>query len=71
MKEYNSIKYRNNKGLYYVYMHVYKDKVLYIGKGSIYRASNFSVRSKEYKEYIEKIGKENIEIYIIEESFDE
>ena len=52
MKEYNSIKYRNNKGLYYVYMHVYKDKVLYIGKGSIYRASNFSVRSKEYKEYI-------------------
>lgn len=71
MKEYNSIKYRDNKGLYYVYMHVYKDKVIYVGKGSRYRASNFSVRSKEYKQYINKMDRENVKIYIIEESFDE
>ena len=71
MKEYNSIKYRNKRDLFYVYMHVYKDKVIYIGKGSRYRASNFGVRSKQYRDYINKIGKENIKIYIIEESFDE
>lgn len=58
-------------GLYYIYMHVYKGRILYIGKGSRARGRDFANRSVEYKEYINKIGKNNMTTYIIEESLDQ
>lgn len=63
--------YKDRQGLYYVYMHLYNNRVIYIGKGSGARGRDFANRSIEYKEYIKNIGKENIITYIIEESYDE
>lgn len=63
--------YKDRYGLYYVYMHIYNNRVIYIGKGSGARGRDFANRSFEYKEYIKNIGKENIITYIIEESYDE
>ncbi|MGL5328919.1 MAG: NUMOD3 domain-containing DNA-binding protein [Peptostreptococcaceae bacterium] len=71
MKLYLSRDYINQYGLYYVYIHIYDNKIIYVGKGSRGRARDFANRSSTYKEYIEKVGKKNISSYIIEESFDE
>lgn len=71
MKLYVSKDYINKHGLFYVYIHIYDNKIIYVGKGSRARARDFANRKSEYKEYIENIGKENIKSYIIEESYDE
>lgn len=63
--------YRKNKNIYYLYIHTYKDRLLYIGKGNGGRASDFNRRKSNYKEYIDLVGEQNIKCYIIEESFDE
>ncbi|SCI12215.1 NUMOD3 motif (2 copies) [uncultured Clostridium sp.] len=70
MKLYVSKDYIREYGLYYVYIHIYDNKIIYVGKGSRARARDFANRNSEYKEYIENIGKENIKSYIIEESYD-
>lgn len=71
MKLYVSKDYIKQCGLYYVYIHTFNDKIIYIGKGSRARARDFANRDNKYKEYIQNVGKENIKSYIIEESFDE
>lgn len=50
----------------YVYVHKNKEskEVLYIGKGTGGRAYDFTNRNKKYLEYINEIGKENIEVNI-------
>ncbi|CED93252.1 Intron encoded nuclease repeat motif [Romboutsia ilealis] len=66
------------KKKYYVYMHLYQDKPVYIGKGSVNyskcktkggydcRANNkTNRRSQEYLDFIKMVGKENIEVKII------
>lgn len=71
MKLYVSKDYINQYGLYYVYIHIYNNKIIYVGKGTRGRARDFSNRSNNYKEYIDQVGKKNVSSYIIEESFDE
>ena len=63
--------YINQYGLYYVYIHVYNNRVIYVGKGSRARARDFANRDNKYKEYIQNVGKDSIKSYIIEESYDE
>lgn len=63
--------YKNKYGLYYVYIHVHNNKVIYVGKGSRARGRDFANRENKYKDYIDKIGKDNITTFIIEESIDE
>ncbi len=71
MKLYVSKDYINQYGLYYVYIHVYNNRVIYVGKGSRARARDFANRDNKYKEYIQNVGKDSIKSYIIEESYDE
>lgn len=77
MKKINSTKvfdykyYKSNKNIYYLYIHKYKNRLLYIGKGNGGRASDFNRRKSCYKEYINSVGEQNIKIYIIEESSNE
>ena len=66
------------KKKYYVYQHLYKDKVVYIGKGSVdykkcktkggyddraYNKTN--TRNERYLNFIKEVGKENIEVRIV------
>ena len=71
MKLYVSKDYINQYGLYYVYIHVYNNRVIYVGKGSRASARDFANRDNKYKEYIQNVGKDSIKSYIIEESYDE
>ena len=71
MKLYVIKDYIRQYGLYYVYIHIYDNKIIYIGKGSRARSRDFANRNSSYKKYIENVGKKNIKSYIIEESFDE
>lgn len=72
------------KKKYYVYQHLYKDKVVYIGKGSVdykkcktkggyddraYNKTN--TRNKRYLNFIKEVGKENIQVRIVARFDDE
>lgn len=66
------------KKKYYVYMHLYNNRPVYIGKGSINkygyddRVIAFNKRSEKYKEFINSIGgKQNIETRIVARFDDE
>ncbi len=71
MKLYVSKDYINKHRLFYVYVHMCDNKIIYIGKGNRARARDFANRNSSYKKYITNVGKENIKSYIIGESFDE
>lgn len=63
------------KKKYYVYQHLYKDKIVYIGVGTTYckinnkkydkRAYDFSCRNIKYLNFIKEVGKENIQVRIV------
>nr|WP_294571684.1 hypothetical protein [uncultured Romboutsia sp.] len=55
MKLYVIKDYIRQYGLYYIYIHIYDNKIIYVGKYNI--ARDFVNRNSEYKEYIENIGK--------------
>ena len=75
------------KPKFYVYQHIYNDgvnsRIVYIGKGSVdytkskykggkdKRALTFSCRNKNYTDFINKVGKENITIKIVARFDDE
>lgn len=73
------------KKKYYVYMHLYKDKVVYIGKGSVDCSRNISKggydrraysfgsknRNERYLNFIKEVGKENIQVRIVARFDDE
>lgn len=70
----------NKKKKYYVYMHLYNDKPVYCGKGTVNfssnkngydsRAKDFSKRNQRYLDFVKEVGRENIEVFIISR-FDE
>lgn len=65
------------KKKYYVYMHLYNSQPVYIGKGSVSydrskskggadrRAYEIRKRNERYTNFIEEVGKENIEVQIV------
>lgn len=72
MKEYKHNDYVKMYGLYYVYIHVYKGRILYVGKGTRCRCGKLTdSRSDEYVEFLNSINKKEVEKYILCESFDE
>lgn len=60
----------NKNNIYYVYIWIRKDKgfdqVFYVGKGHNNRYKDMSERNKWFLNVVHKVGKENIEIKIIE-----
>lgn len=70
-KKYKHRDYKDKNSLHYVYIHLWGNKPLYIGKGSKGRCGDFANRSLAYKEYINEVKKENIQKYILAESYDE
>ena len=57
MKLYVIKDYIRQYELYQVYIHIYDNKIIYIGKGSRARARDFANRNSSYKKYIENVGK--------------
>lgn len=62
-----------NKNIYYVYEWIRLDtnKVFYIGKGHGNRYKDMSMRNKYFLNVVNKVGKENIQINIIESNLSE
>ena len=71
------------KKKYYVYMYLYNNQPVYIGKGSVRydrsitkggedkRAISFTNRNKRYLNFIKEVGKENIQVRIVARFDDE
>ena len=75
------------KPKFYVYQHIYNDgvnsRIVYIGKGSVeytkskgkggsdIRAHTFAHRNKNYTNFVNRVGKENIEVKIVARFDDE
>lgn len=69
------------KPKFYVYQHIYNDRIVYIGKGSVNyvsskggsdtRAHTFAHRNKSYTNFVNRVGKENIEVKIVARFNDE
>lgn len=72
MKVYNHNYYIDKYGLYYVYLHLHKDRILYVGKGTRGRCGKLTdSRSNEYVEFLNSIDKNEVEKYILLDSCDE